>query len=468
MKSLLVLAMVAAGPIPAATGTPTLRWHPCPSASRAVPASPSGTASHTAPAGSVASAELIECASLTVPVDWQRPHGQTFELAVARHRAPDPAKRVGTLVFGPGGPGDSGVSQVTQRITRFSERLRDRFDIVSFDPRGVGGSAPMTCDPVLLKSGPAPVLESAGDYQATVEHNQALWKDCAARTGPVWDHADTLSTVRDVDALRRALGERQISFHGSSYGTLLGQEYASRYPGRVRAMVLESVTDHSSRSTASFLSAQAWALEDAFDDFAREQPGTRQVWQRLYADPGRAGITRFDLVAITHKLIKDGEYARLADLLRAMDGGAPGQSVGKLSVVIPAFCADWSLPVHSYADYQRLLRVASRAAPDTHFPAQVFALTTCLGWPHVANPQHDLSVRTKTPLLLLNSRHDPATGVNWARSVERRLGPRGVLVTYEGTGHASSTRSTCMRDVADAYLIDLTVPPRGTSCPRLP
>ncbi|MFD0521040.1 alpha/beta hydrolase [Paractinoplanes durhamensis] len=120
--------------------------------------------------------------------------------------------------------------------------------------------------------------------------------------------------------------------------------------------------------------------------------------------------------------------------------------------------------MRDYREYAGLLRQAARVAPHIHFPAQVFALTACLGWEHVAYPQHDLDVRTKTPLLLLNSRHDSATGWNWARTVERQLGRHGVLVTYEGDGHGSYTISKCMARIADAYLIDLAVPQRGTSC----
>ncbi|MEV4347940.1 alpha/beta fold hydrolase [Actinoplanes sp. NPDC049596] len=440
MHTFLALALVAAGPVPAATSSNQLAWEDC------------GTKKDA------------QCATLTVPVDWSRPHGATFGLSIARRPAADQAHKVGTLVFGPGGPSDSGVDRVTNGWDRFSEELRTRFDIVSFDPRGVGGSAPMTCDPELVKAAPDPVLTSQREFEETLRYNRELWADCAARTGPVWRHADTISTAKDVEALRKALGVKQISFHGSSYGTLLGQEYASRYPDRVRAMVLESVTDHSSRSTTAFLSAQAWAFEDAFGDFLTTCPSCGPQWQRLFADPGRVGMTRFDLVAMTHKLIKDGEYGRLAAQIAALDGGAPGQHVGNLGVVIPAFCADWSLPVRSFADYQRILAAASRTAPNTHFPAQAFALTMCLGWPHVANPQHDLSVRTTTPILLLNSRHDPATGVNWARHVERQLGPRGVLVVYDGTGHGSYTLSDCMEHVADDYLINRVVPARGTRC----
>ncbi|XVU20694.1 alpha/beta hydrolase [Actinoplanes sp. CA-054009] len=435
MHTLLALLMVAAGPIPAAPAS-EVDWSPC------------GTEPQA------------ECATLTVPVDWSRPRAGSFGLALGRLPATDQAHKLGTLVFGPGGPGDSGVYRVTEDADRFSDEIRARFDIVSFDPRGVGGSAPMKCDQALIDAAPDPVLTSQADFDRTLRYNRELWADCAWRTGPVWDHADTLSTVRDVEALRRALGDRRLTFHGSSYGTLLGQQYAQAYPGRVRAMVLESVTDHSSRSTAAFLSAQAWAFHDAFADFTRSCDACAGQWERLYADPGRVGMTRFDLVAITHKLIKDAEYGRLATLLAALDGGAPGQHVGSLGVVIPAFCADWSLPVRSYADYRRIL---STAEP---FPAQTFALTMCLGWPHVTNPQRKLEAPTDRPILLLNSRHDPATGVNWARSVEKQLGRHGVLVTYEGTGHGSYSRSDCMKALADDYLINLVVPPRGVSCPR--
>jgi alpha-beta hydrolase superfamily lysophospholipase len=128
-------------------------------------------------------------------------------------------------------------------------------------------------------------------------------------------------------------------------------------------------------------------------------------------------------------------------------------------------CSDWSLPVRDYAGYAAVLRRAAAVAPDVRYPAQVFALTMCLGWPKpVANPQRVLHVRTSIPLLLLNSRHDPATGYNWALAVARQLGRGGVLVTYQGGGHGSYTLSDCMQQTADRYLIALTVPRPGTTC----
>jgi pimeloyl-ACP methyl ester carboxylesterase len=423
-----------------------------------------------------------ECTTLTLPVDWSRPHGATFGLAVARRPALDQAHRIGTLVFGPGGPGDSGVNRVVTDPGRFGDEQRDRFDIVSFDPRGVGGSDPVTCA-TDLPAPPPRVLTSQADFDATVHYNRdLLWPGCRERTA-IFDHADTASTVRDLDALRAALGERTLTFHGSSYGTLLGEQYAERYPGRVRAVVLESVVDHRPTSTAEFLAEQAWALQDSFDAFVAWCDGdatcalhgrdVRAVWAglRADADAGRLGVmTPFDLVGLTHGGVKKPDYRQLAATLAGLaDGTIAGRSAGDLGVVVPAFCNDWSLPVRDYAEYRAILRRSARVAPDMRYPAQVFALTMCLGWPRpVADPQHVLRVHTRIPLLLLNSRHDPATGLNWASSVERQLGRHGVLVTYDGAGHGSTGLSDCMKQTADRYLISLTVPRRGTVCPPRP
>ncbi|GAA3838540.1 alpha/beta fold hydrolase [Streptomyces phyllanthi] len=139
------------------------------------------------------------------------------------------------------------------RISLFSPEVRRRFDIVSFNPRGVGGSNPVACSGALLAERPSPELKRQADFDATVAYNRRLRADCRARTGPVFNHLDTAQTVRDLDALRAALGERKLTFHGSSYGTLLGAQYAETYPRRVRAMVLESVMDHSVPTTRDFL-----------------------------------------------------------------------------------------------------------------------------------------------------------------------------------------------------------------------
>jgi len=409
-----------------------------------------------------------ECATLRLPVDWSDPGGEKFDFVVAR-RATDSPDRVGTLIFGPGGPSDSGVTRIATDMSRFSPELQRRFDIVSFDPRGVGRSHAMPCEPAYTD----PVVRSQAEFEKRIDDNRTLWDACRVKYGKLFDHADTANTVRDLEALRAALGESKLTFHGSSYGTLLGQQYAERYPSRVRAMVLESSVDHS-QDTGGFLRTQAWALQDSFDAFARwceetecELPDhdARAAWAKLMAraDSGELGISAWDLTVVLHRFLYGPRYEELAATMTAWLTG-PGE---KLPVPIPVtavFCNDWSFPVRDYAQYARLLKRAETR--DLRYSAGMLAVGLCLGWPQpVANPQHRLDVHlTGTPLLQINARHDPASGYNWALSVARQLGRSGVLLTYAGAGHGSYDPG-CMWTTVDAYLTDLVVPQRGTVCP---
>ncbi|QFG23744.1 alpha/beta hydrolase [Actinomadura sp. WMMB 499] len=438
------------------------------------------------------------CGTLTLPVDRDEPDGATFGLAVARRPALDPGARIGTLVFGPGGPGDSGVHQILEG-DRFSDALRRHFDIVSFDPRGVGGSAPITCARDLVRAQPSPVMADQDDFDATVAHNERLRADCAERTGPIYGNADTLSTVRDLDALREALGESRLTFHGSSYGTLLGEQYAETYPHRVRAMVLESVVDHSRRGAGAFLTSQAAAAQDSFDEFvewcdrtdacALHGRDVRAVWQGLLDRARRGdlpGMSEVSLVEEAYSAFYGPRWAELARTLAALDAGDPPPATSTPRTAEPTagpsdeatvqdpflgvFCSDWSLPVRDHRHWSRLMRRVERVAPDMTYTRPVRAAAGCIGAPRpVANPQHRLDVRgLRTPILLSNARHDPASGHNWATNVARQLGREGVLLTYEGAGHGSYNRSDCMRRTIDRYLIDLDVPARGTTCPPVP
>lgn len=455
------LAVLAGSPAPAradpAPAPPTLSWGECQEEPPAL-----------APDGKV------ECAQLRLPVDWSRPHGPTFEFSVARRPAREQAQRVGTLVFGPGGPSDSGVDKIRKGV-RFSEELLDRFDVVSFDPRTVARSAAPDCSPHPTLPKPPVPLGSQADFDAMVAYNQAFWERCRPTT-PVFDHADTLSTVRDLEALRRALGERQISFHGSSYGTLLGQQYAERYPHRARAVVLEGVFDHS-LGLPSFVRTQAATLQDSFDEFVSwcdrstecvlHGRDVRAVWAEVLARADRgeyAPRTAFDVTAVALGLLAGPSWPELADAVRDMEAGTPPPEVN-LSLSAAAFCADRPVRVRDYTEYAGLVRVAAAAGPDIRYGGGLLAVQTCLGWSSpVRNPPHVPQVRTRTPLLLLNALHDPRTGYNWATNVAQHLGRHGRLVTYEGWGHGTYKRTDCTRAVVDRYLVDLTLPAPGTRC----
>ncbi|MEV8227566.1 alpha/beta hydrolase [Streptomyces sp. NPDC079167] len=438
-----------------------------------------------------------ECGALSVPVDWSDPDGAHFDLRLARRKATDPGARVGSMVFGPGGPGDSGVSRIVGEgnMGRFSDHLRSRFDIVSFDPRGVGLSNPVLCSRELLDRRPAPVMKNPADFDATAKYNRELRADCRKNTeNGLFDHVDTLSMVKDLDAVRAALGEKALTFHGSSYGTLLGEQYAEQYPKRVRAMVLESVVDHS-LGTRDFLSTQAATLQDSFDEFvawcertescALHGSDVRALWSELLeraergelSDDGRA-LTPFDLNVMVMKRLYDPEWRRLGTLLSALEesepeavraAGTTGDSsepaLGENSFEI--FCQDWSLPVRGYQGYARELRRIGRIAPDMKYPRALMSVSACLGAPEPDNPQHRLKVRDSRPILLTNSIHDPASGYNWATNVAEQLGSNAVLHTYEGWGHGTYSSSPCAEETIDAYLISLRVPPRGASCPAV-
>ncbi|MEU8115480.1 alpha/beta hydrolase [Micromonospora sp. NPDC048947] len=468
------LAVTATGLAPASPAAarpqpaPTIEWRPCAEDSSA------------------------ECGTLSLPVDWNRPRGERFDLSLAR-RAAKPATREGALVFGPGGPGDSGVDRVVNGSSRFSADLRARFDIVSFDPRGTGDSHPVVCARDLLARQPQLIADQA-QFDATLANNALLRADCRARTGALYDHVDTTSAARDLDAIRAALGERQLTFHGSSYGTVLGQRYAELYPDRVRAIVLEAAMDHS-LGTRAFLDTQAATAEGAFDEFvawcdrstacALHGRDFRAIWAGLHAraerglltDPKRPGVVLnpFELIRLTHKEFYDTlRWPGLAEWILRLEGTAITPSVRPLAdeAVAPypfaVFCQDWSLPVRDYREYAGHLRRAARLAPDLRYPPALFALVTCLGTPTpVANPQHRLLVHTDVPLLVAATVHDPASGYDWARNVARQLGRHGALLTYRGWGHGSYSSSPCVQRAVDSYLIDQVVPVRGASCPAV-
>ncbi|MEV4809834.1 alpha/beta hydrolase [Micromonospora avicenniae] len=469
-----VVALVGVGGPPAAATPPaprsTITWQPCEQDATA------------------------ECGTLSVPVDWDHPNGERFDLALARRSATGPGARTGALVFGPGGPGDSGVDRVVTGVDRFSDDLRRRFDIVSFDPRGTGRSHPVVCATSLLAAQPQVIADQA-QFAATLAGNERLRADCRTRTGPLVDHVDTISAARDLDAIRAALGERRLTFHGSSYGTMLGLQYAELFPHRVRAMVLESTVDHS-HTTRSFLDTQAVAAQDSFDEFvawcaaaercALHGRNVRAVWAGLWsraergelADPDRPGsrLTPFMLSRLAQRAFYDPDWPGLAEDIRTMESTRPAPLTASGTTADPAvspypfavFCQDWSLPVRDYREYASHLSRLTRIAPDLRYPQAVFALSTCLGTPTpVANPQHRLRVRTDVPLLLAGTRHDPASGYNWATNVARQLGRHGVLLTYEGWGHGSYTTSPCVSGAVDRYLLDEVVPPRGTRCPAV-
>jgi pimeloyl-ACP methyl ester carboxylesterase len=466
---LVTLTVLAIGPVGAgpADARPAagLSWQPC------------------------ADDRTARCTALSVPVNWADPYSPKMTLAVAMRPATDPAHRIGALIVHPGGPGVSGFDFALGAASFFSPALRARFDIVGYDPRGVGRSNPIRCDSALLAAAPSSLISSPAQYDAAVAYNRKRDADCRSHSGPVFDHADTTSGVRDLDALRAALGEAKLSFYGASYGTLLGAQYADTYPDRVRVLALDSVMDHSA-GVDDFLGTETDAVQDLFDQFVAwcaKDPtcvlrgqDVRAVWARLMTRAAAGTLTdpfhpgqRVDvsaLVDVAYSSFYTPQWYSLATYMKAASAPAgrtaPPPPATTTDTFAAVFCNDWALPIAGYADLRdRLAALRVRAPQMLASPLALSAVTGCLGRtaPPV-DPQTRLRP-ARTPTLLIGTRHDPATAYAWARNVAAQLGPAASLLTYDGWGHVAYGRTACVTARVDAYLIAGARPAAGSHCP---
>jgi pimeloyl-ACP methyl ester carboxylesterase len=467
-------------PARAAGGPPAIDWQPCP----------------TEPA--------VQCGSVRVPLDWSRPRGSAIELAVYRRPASDPAARIGTFVTSY--PVAPALALIQPEF--FPAEIGRRFDLVSWDPRGVGAN-PIRCSAALLEELWLAVGEAAGlptsqsDLDEIERAGGRLFADCRERSGPLFDHAHSVADARDMEAIRAALGEDKLTYYGGSWATLTGQMYAELFPHRIRAVVLDSVVDHS-LDTRGYWEAQATGTQIAFDEFVAWSDRTpasalygrdvRALWRDLLAragrrelasasDPPRPAIPE-ELVNLAFDGLNEARWVELTHLLAAIDAGEPVPAPppildeGHASVVdvpILRWCADFRMPVRDYAEFARLLRRTERLTPDMRFTAEpVLGSLLCRGAPRPpGNPEHRLEVRhAANPLLLVNSVLDPNTSYRMATNVADQLGRDGALLSYDGPGHGLYHQrpvrgSECVDDAINRYLLTQTLPRPGTHCPAV-
>ena len=433
----------------------------------------------------------VECASVTVPIDWAHPDRGTIEVAIARHRATDRDARVGTLVYLPGGPGGSGVDQVLSG-SAVTEEVTARFDVVGIDPRGTNRSNPVRCDADLLAARPNAVPDAGGTFAELKAYSEKLGKSCRERTGPLVDHVDNVSTAHDIDAVRAALGEETISLYGTSYGTLTGQMYAENHPRRVRGMILDSVFDHS-LDTRRFLTTEAAGAEDAFEEFAAwcardtacalHGRDVGRVFDDVYAravagdlhwpnDPD-ASFEPMTLITGIGGKFYGPSWAEAAELLKSLadQTRVPARTADAAESApfpVGSLCADHEFDISSERQWVSLWRKQNEVAPHmrSHFAWPLVSL--CAAWPaRTPNPQHRTDVDGGPEILVMNALHDPATPHTWARSVADQI-DRGVLLTYEGWGHRVVGRGDCTIEAANRYLIDGVAPEKGARCAAVP
>lgn len=482
----------AFGP-PATSSSLSLSWSPC------------RPETDTTPEGTPTPAPRFECATLTVPLDHAAPASGTIDIALIRLPATQPNRRIGSLVFNFGGPGVSGVDTLGRAATDFAT-LNTRYDLVSFDPRGIGRSAPVRC----LTARQLDVAQQS-DSSPDNERERALFlagqrafiRACRARTGPVLTRVGTIETARDMELLRAALGEDRLNYFGISYGTWLGANYAHQFPRQVGRMVLDAAIDPRTSPLELGLQ-QAAAFQRALRHYAAQcaESGPRtcppsaggknadaivadigDLLERLDARPlntgqGRPlsqslGVTGVATALYSRELwpvltqgltaAAEGDGTILLALADAQLGREEDGTYSNLIAANTAIsCAD-DPRRYTVADVEAALPRFERASP-IFGPGQAWALLGCTGWPSQAEEDQDVSAPEAPPIVVIGNTGDPATPYTWAPALARELGS-GVLVTLEGEGHgAYGTGNRCIRNVVDTYLLQGKVPANGTRC----
>ncbi len=428
----------------------------------------------------------FDCARIRVPVDYTTPGGPTFELAVIRRPAGDPARRIGTLVMNPGGPGSSAVRRV-QRGFVVSPEVAERFDIVGFDPRGIGDSTPITCGAAVPAFRAADLAPDTVEEQLALEAAaQAVAAECSTTEGPRLGFLGTAEGVHDLEVLRRDLGEPQISFVGLSYGTLLGLLWAEAYPGSVRAMVLDGLVDPSEGNEATSvdqLQAVDLVLETvdascasdpgcpvldaggvlaAYDALAAQVEAgagagdgigpTQLAYAAFYATYGAEHWPRL-WQALADGLVGDFDgIASMADAFTDLVSYAPFALVTCLDAPHQQGTEAWR------ADATRAARVSPRFG-------RILAneLLPCAFWPQSHARPHHVRAPGTPPILVLGSTGDAATPYGQARRVAAELAS-GVLLTIDIDGHVALGASDCATATTTRYLVDLTLPAPDARC----
>jgi pimeloyl-ACP methyl ester carboxylesterase len=419
----------------------------------------------------------LDCTNVTVPVDWSRPGGPTIALKVHRHRAT--GVKQGSLLINPGGPGAPGKPFLEYAATQFSPAVVAGFDLVSFDPRGVGESAALSCpadaDAAFRRSDASP--DDLVERVARERSVRAWVRACRAKSGPLFDHVDTVSVARDLDVLRAVLGDEKLSYYGGSYGTRIGLRYADLFPTRIKRMVLDAVVDPAQDNRA-FLTDVAKGEERGLDhylDTCDERPGCpfpgRNLAQRraavakLFRAADRRPGEQLQLVNMTEDHLSNPagapELDRLFAAVRSGDHSVIAPDPDTDVTFNAVQCLD--LPDHrNAAEVMADSRALSRARPV--FGPEVESGTPCPQWPHggVSAP-HPIRAAGAPPIVLIGGTGDPAALYEWARSAAATLAD-GRLLTRRGIGHGSYVYQACRPEV-DRYLLDGQAPPRsGAVC----
>ena len=467
-----------------------VQWEPC---------RPGGGGGQALPIPSGA-----QCGKIAVPVDYSDPEGGAATLALIRF--PATGERIGSLIVNPGGPGESGIDAAASIVESLLPEVRERFDLVGFDPRGVGASSPaLWCnsdaDNDRLRADPQVDYSPEGVERIEGE-TKAFVQRCIDKMGTEFlANVGTASVAKDLDALRAAVGDDKLNYLGYSYGTRIGAAYAEAYPDKVRAMILDGAVDPNADPIQADID-QAAAFQQAFDDYAADC--AEDVSCPLGTDPAKAvdvyrslvdplveqplttrdprGLSYGDAVVGTiMALYSPNLWRHLTQGLTEMTNGrgdvmlaladmymrrdAQGRYTNATDARIAVNCVDQP-PITDRAkvvEEDRRLREVAPFLSYGEFTGNA-PMSTCAFWPvPPTSTPHTVSAPGLPPVLVISSTGDPATPYQAGVDLAAQLG--GALLTFNGTQHTVAFQGEqCVDDYAAAYLVDLTLPPPGASC----
>ncbi|MDY7089061.1 MAG: alpha/beta hydrolase [Actinomycetota bacterium] len=467
-------------------------WRPCPEVPQQL-------------VGQGAPGMTYDCADVEVPRDWNNAgSGETYSISLIRIRSSKQQDRTGSLLINPGGPGGSGVE--TAVYLSFGEafgglpaEVTNKFDVIGFDPRGVGRSDPVKCispadQDASFAAPPDPA--SLEQFNQLVELNKRIATSCGSKYGDQLPLFSTEQAARDMDSLRKAVGDDKLTYLGFSYGTLLGATYAQLFPQNVRAMVLDGAVDPRENFVEGSES-QAKGFERAFTNFTnwcKATPGkcpiapdarkavtdaiSAAATKPVAGSDGRQATSGWIFVAVISSLYTESGWAKLAGAIAQLkEGNARGvfsladqyaerKPDGTYSNLFDANlavnCADTDdAPT---LDEIRRLQGEWRVKYPLFGGALAVGMLPCAVWPGKPDPYPVGPAKDAPPIVVVGTTGDPATPYENTADLASMLGV-GHVLTWEGEGHTAYPSTPCIVNAVDAYLIDLKVPQEGLRCP---